>query len=329
MQLTRKGDSKSETFPDLSVIVTIVDGEPALTRCLEALCKQVDPPPLEIIVPYDDTIHQVARLAEHFPTARFLFLGSLSKSGLPGNAFAQHDLYDRRRAGGLRAARGRLLAMLEDRGTPRSDWARSMFELHDGTSCAAVGGAIENGSDTPLGWAVFFCDFGRYQSPLQLCDAEYLSDVNICYKRDALESVRKLWEEKYQEPAVNWALRRQGRRLILSGRPIVIEAREQTSLRSLLAERIHWGRVFGQIRGRATTPFRNVLWAAATPLLPALLFVRHLQRQLEKRRNVPDFIRATPAILVLLVFWTIGELIGYCEAGIELLKSSPRRKASA
>ena len=32
---------------------------------------------------------------------------------------------------------------------------------------AAIGGAIENGVDRPLNWAVYYSDFGRYQNPFQ------------------------------------------------------------------------------------------------------------------------------------------------------------------
>jgi hypothetical protein len=71
----------SGPVPDLSVIVTVVDGDPALSRCVEALVNQTDAPSMEIIVPYDDTIAEVGQLAGRFPMVRFLVLGSLSDEG--------------------------------------------------------------------------------------------------------------------------------------------------------------------------------------------------------------------------------------------------------
>lgn len=300
--------------PALSVIVTVVDGGRILERCLDALTHQTDDPPLEVIVPYDDTIGDVSRLSDRFPGVRFLPLGSLNDPRLVRNEFAQHDLYDRRRAAGLEAASAPLVAMVEDRGRPRADWAREIIGLIEGGEYAAVGGAVENGADSIVLWAVFFCDFGRYQAPLDQIDPEYMTDVNICYTREALDSVRHLWAYKYQEAKVNWALRRQGRRFYLSDRPIVVEERRPTRMLRLFAERVHWARVFGQVRGRETSPLKSMLWALTTPLLPFLLFARHFRRQLRKRRHISEFVAAAPVTFALLAFWALGECIGYCEA---------------
>ena len=294
----------------------MVEGDPALTRCLESLSRQVDPPAMEVIVPWDDSIPEVGRLAERFPEHRFLALGSLAEGDAPGHPYTAHLLYDRRRAAGLCAARGRLLAMLEDRGFPRPDWARAMVELHDRLPHAAIGGVIENAATGSLRWALFFCDFGRYQPPLEPGDPEYVSDINVCYKRQDLEAVRELWEHRYQEVTVNWALRRAGRGLHLSERPVVVHERRPASLRSMLVERIHWGRIFGQVRAREMSPWARLARAASTPLLPSLLFLRHLRRQLHKRRDLREFVAAIPATLTLLHFWSLGELLGYLEAGL-------------
>jgi hypothetical protein len=311
-------------IPDLSVVVTVVEAGPALRRCLKALSNQDRPPVLEIIVPYDDTIPEVGYLKNEFPIVRFLDLGSLHKKGAPQNEFSRHVLYDRRRAAGLRAAGGRLLALLEDRGRPRSDWARSMVELHDSTTYSVIGGAIENGAAGSLRWAIFFCDFGRYQAPLEQENPEYVTDVNICYKREALESVRELWEQRYQEPTVNFGLQRRGHGLYLSDRPVVIQERANLSLWSSLQERIHWGRTFGRIRGSEISRSQCLALAASTPFVPILLFIRHLRRQLQKQRHVGKFVRAIPAMLLLLHFWALGEFVGYCETTLATPKHPNR-----
>jgi hypothetical protein len=312
----------SERVPDLSVIVTVVDGDPALSRCIEALLTQANPPALEILVPYDDTIAEVGRLADRFPRVRFLDLGSLREDGARLNAFTRHRLYDIRRSKGLRAATGRLLAIVEDRGWPRADWARAMVDLHDSSTYAAVGGVIENGGRGPLRWAVFFCDFGRFQAPIFIDDPEYITDTNICYTREALAGVAELWKERYQEPTVNWALRRKGLKLHLSERPVVVQERGALDLLSVVKERVHWARLFGQIRGREASPVTCMTWAAATPILPFLLFARHFRRELRRRRNVREFVYSSPLTALLLAFWALGEFIGYFEAA-----RMPRRDA--
>ena len=315
------------SVPDLSIIVTVVDGGAALERCLESLSAQSEAPAMEVIVPYDDTSPEVAELAGRFAEFRFLALGRLVE-GPAEDEYRRHVLYDRRRSGGLKAARGRLVAMLEDRGPPRTDWARQMVALHENSAYSAIGGAVENGAEGDLRWAIFFCDFGRYQAPLEVADPEYLTDINICYKREALESVRPLWERRYQEAKVNWALREAGHGLYLSDRPVVVQQRAPISLAAAIEERIHWARTFGEVRCEETPASTCFLWAAATPMLPVLLFFRHFRRQLGKKRNLRAFLEASPATLALLHFWALGECLGYCKAGWAALKGARKTSES-
>jgi hypothetical protein len=301
-------------IPLLSVVVTVVEGGAALVRCLDALAGQTAAEGVEVIVPYDGSIPDTPSLATRYPSVRFTDMGAASTAGRR-NAFSEHGLYEQRRAAGLRAARGLLVAMLEDRGAPRPDWSAAMIDLHARMPCGAIGGVVEHGGGGALRWALFFCDFGRYQPVLRGCTVEYLSDVNICYKREALEAVRNLWQEVYQESTVNWALRRCGYELHLSPAPVVVEERGEARLWPIMRERLHWARIFAHVRGReAPSPLNCVAWAAATPVLPTLLFVRHLRRQLTLRRHLAEFARAALPMLVLLHCWSLGECIGYLES---------------
>jgi hypothetical protein len=300
--------------PALSVVVTVVDGGAALTECIDALTKQRDAPATEIIVPYDDSVAEVGGLVERFPSVRFLHLGSLLARGERLNEFVRHRLFDIRRARGLRAATGGLVAIVEDRGRPRPDWARAIVDLHRSSSYAAVGGVVEHAGQGALRWAVFFCDFGRFQPPVFEDSPEYITDTNICYSREALEAVGDLWADRYQEPTVNWALRRRGLTLHLSERPVTMQKRDGITIGSVLLERVHWGRLFGHIRGREASAPRSLAWAATSPLLPFVLFARHLKRELKRRRNLREFVVAAPLMVPLLCAWALGECIGYLEA---------------
>lgn len=295
----------------LSVVVTVVDGRGALERCLTALAQQEGKPDLEIIVPYDATVTGVPDLAARFPGVNFLALGTVPTEKPWDGPEGQHELFDRRRAAGLKAATGDLVAILEDRGVPRVTWARAMLALHERQQDLVIGGAIENGKDALLNRAVYACDFGRYQLPFEAGPREYVSDVNICYKRRALEETRELWQERYHETTVHWALMRAGHRLLLSPEPIVDQMREGLTLSRALQERIGWGRLFAFTRAREVSLGRRLLMAAVTPLLPAILFLRHLRVYLAKGHPALPFLAASPAIVLLLVAWSVGEFLGY------------------
>lgn len=297
--------------PALSVIVTIVDGGETLRRCLEALDQQDNPPGLEILVPYDESLPQVSDLGRHFPTIVFLPMGMVPTGRPTQSAAGQHELFDRRRAAGLAAATGKLIAILEDRGVPRADWARQTVDLHSRLPHAVIGGAIENGRDRLLNWAVYFCDFARYQLPLEEGSRDYVSDVNICYKRRALDSTQEIWATRYHETTVHWALQRAGEILYLHPAMVVDQMRGSLQFESLLKERLGWGRLFAYTRAREMTRARRLMFGMLAPFLPGILLLRIVRRQFVKRRALGRLAIAWPIVLAFLVAWSLGEGAGY------------------
>src|SRR5262249_16974016 len=134
-----------------------------------------------------------------------------------------------------------------------------------------------------------------------------------CYKRAALWRAEHLWRRMYQEPEVNWLLRDLGIGLRLTPDPRTVQQRAGVGLVEMAMERVHWGRVFGQVRAREGS-FGNRLKACImTAILAAAVYLRHLKRQMRIGRHLREFALATPIILYLLLFWSIGELIGYLE----------------
>lgn len=299
--------------PELSVIVTVVDAGKALTRCLNALVNQQQAPNMEVIIPFDTTVAEVGSMAAQYPDFTFLDLGALTDRP-PINDFEEHELFDRRRTAGLHACQADLLGMIEDRGWPRPDWAREMVAAHAKHTDAVIGGGVDSAARGIVRWAIFFLDFSRYQPPFESDNPEYVTDTNICYKRDAIEGVSHLWDFKYQESIVNWALRDKKAGLRLVEGPITVQERSTPGFMQMTMERVHWGRTYGEVRARDASWAARLKWIVITPLLPAVLYIRHLRRQISLGRHVGKFILATPVTLYLLTFWAIGECIGYFEA---------------
>ncbi|MFZ5622802.1 MAG: hypothetical protein ACOY71_00045 [Gemmatimonadota bacterium] len=296
--------------PALSVVVTIVDGGTALERCLAALAAQEGAGALEVLVPWDATFDP-GDLPRRFPAVTFLALGPLTTRRPSSTPAGQHELFDRRRSAGLAAARGALVAIVEDRSVPRRDWAATAIALHARLPHGVIGGAIENAVDAPLNWAVYFCDFGRYQPPFAGGPRAWVSDVNVCYKRKALEQTRSVWAERYHETAVHWALRRAGEVLWLAPEMVVAQHRDGLALGALLRERVAWGRLFGFTRARGTGLLARLGYLAMTPVLPLILFGRLLRLQLPRPATLGRFLCVSPVVLLLLAAWCAGEALGY------------------
>src|ERR1017187_644504 len=255
--------------PVLSVVVAIVSDttSPANTRhlepCLDALMRQANAPPMEILVPHHPFVEGIARMREQYPRVRFLELSDLrTYTGQPGS----REHHDELRARGLAAARGQIVAMTEDHGVPAADWAACWVEGHR-QAVARLGGPIENAIDRPLNWAVCFCDFLRYQPPLPAGETEVVSDANVAYKRAALESIRPVWREVFHETSVNDALRVRGEKLAFAPGAVLYQRRYGFRLGPAIKERFVWGRSYGATRARLAGAARRLFWSILAPAI--------------------------------------------------------------
>jgi hypothetical protein len=298
------------TSPVLSIVVGIVsDTTEAVPRadllidCLEALTKQVDAPPYEIIVPHLEHVEGLDAAKTRFPDVRFLPMPDVV-ARVGGRE--HHDVL---RARGLAAAGGELIGLLEDHARPDPHWAASVVAAHR-QGHAAVGGAIENGIDRALNWAVYYCDFGRYQNPVPVGDTLSASDANVTYKRSELERVRAVWEQTFNEIVVNDALRSAGKTIALDPQAIVYQNRRGLSLGAAVRERFSWGRSYAATRRSMLTVPQRLAYAALSPILPVVLLTR-MARTSWRRGSFATFGRAVPLIGMLLVTWSAGEGVGY------------------
>lgn len=300
----------ASTSPVLSIVVGIVsDTTEAVPRsdlladCLEALAQQVDPPPHEIIVPHLEHVEGLEAVKARFPDVRFLPMPDVV-ARVGGRE--HHDVL---RARGLAAGRGDLVGLLEDHARPDPRWAANVVAAHR-QSHAAVGGAIENAVDRALNWAVYYCDFGRYQNPVPAGDTPSASDANVTYKRSELERVRSVWDRTFNEIVVNDALKSAGKTIVLDPEVIVYQNRRGLSLGAAVRERFSWGRSYAATRRAMLTAPQRLAYAALSPVLPAVLMMR-MARTSWRRGSFATFGRALPLIGMLLVTWSAGEGIGY------------------
>jgi len=280
--------------PEISVALIVPGDGAGLDRALAALRGQRQPPAMEILVPHHDPA-LLARAGRH---------DDVRTVEARGASFDEH------RAAAIAAARAPLVALTEDHAVVADDWARRLLEEHR-REVAAVGGAIDNAIDRPLAWAVYFCDFAPYMPPFAEGPAARLSDVNVCYKREALEDVREVWERRFHETAVNGALLRRGATLWAAPGVIVRQARGELRLAGALRERYLWGRSYAGAIAAGMTSFRRGAYALLSPLLPAVLLLRRARDVFSKGRNRRKFLRSLPVMTLLLGLWAAGECVGY------------------
>jgi hypothetical protein len=213
-------------------------------------------------------------------------------------------------ARGLGLVRGAFVALVEDHDVAAPEWSARLVEAHR-RPYAVVGGAIENGVDRLLNWAIYFCDFLRYQNPLPDGDAQRASDANVSYKRSALEAIRPVWQDEFHEAAVNGALLARGERITLAPGVVVYQRRQGVGYATALRERFVWGRSFGAWRSKEAAARRRVFWAVFSPAIPLLVMARMTGMAVRKRRTLGVFLKAWPLTAALTVWWACGEMTGY------------------
>lgn len=298
--------------PTLTVVVTVVSdtseqaGTAHLEGCLEALRRQVNPPSMEVLVTCEAGLPGIKQLKQQFPEAGFITVEKL-RTARSGPSREHHDEL---RGIGMRKARAPLIALVEDVGRPDPNWAAALVKEH-GQSYSAIGGAMENGIDRPLNWALYFGDFGRYQNPVSRGQSFFVSDANVCYKRGALEQVAESWADTYSESRVHAALVARGEVMALSPDVVVYQHRLNLRLGAALVERYVWGRSYAAIRVEGVAAWRRAVFALLCPLLPSVLFLRQLRKVLSTKRNRAAFVRAFPLTAMLDVAWSYGEFVGY------------------
>jgi hypothetical protein len=298
--------------PILSIVVTVVSdtAQPAdlrhLESCLEALELQTSPPSLEILVTCESNLPGIEKLQQRFSTVSFICVDRL-RTAAQEPSREHHDIL---RGIGFRRARGILIASLEDHDRPDPQWCAQLVKEHV-RPYAAIGGAIENGIDRLMNWAVYFCDFGRYQNPLPAGPSTSASDANVCYKREALEFVREAWDQSYNETRVHAALGARGALIALSPDVIVYQHRLNLRLRAVLLERYVWARSYAAVRVAGARFLSRFVLLALCPVLPPVLVIRQFMTVLRKRRNRGAFLRALPLTFLLDMVWAYGEFVGY------------------
>ncbi len=313
----------------LTVIVTIVSGIGAARNCLQVLAPQITVGHAEIIVPFDKWSAEIGNLATEFPTVNFHYIEDLGIAENEKISAHEHRLYDRRRAAGLQIAGGEIIAMTEDHALPAKDWCEQILAAHERSDAAVIGGAIENAVDKPLNQAWYFCDFGRYGRPFEQRESEFVSDVNVSYKREYLTAIRREWSESYHETLVHWALQKRGAKILLNENLVVYQNRPPLSLRDAFIERINWGRIFAETRTAKLNLPQRFLYAAGTVFLPPLLFWRAARNMRRQNNTFWQIVKLTPLLFFLLAGWSLGEFSGYLsgapKASAELIEETARK----
>ncbi len=277
----------------LSVVVASAHGAEPLERCLATLVPQIWDAEVEVIVAGDVGEAQRGR----FPTVTFLPFP-------PGTAGPV--LW----GAGIARTRGARVAITETRTVPSATWVADVLATQDPTR-PLIGGAVEPSEPRSLtSWGAYFCDYGAFMRPLRRGPAEALPGNNTVFDRALLDRATELTSPAFWKTYWCQALAAEGVPLAADPTVVVYDAKTYR-LVPLLVRRFHHGRCFAGMRTAGLRPTRRALYAAASPLLPALFLSRVARRVVPKRRYRSKLLASAPVIVLAVAAWSLGEAVGY------------------
>ena len=292
-----KSPEHAGTTPDISVIVVAICSIPQLRRSLEALAAQVIRKDYEVIVAADYRIEGIEGLRQEFPDVKFI-----SREGC--NTPIELTTL------GIGAARGQRIVLTEDSCVARTDWL-SEITAAPWEGRAAVGGVVEPTLGiSPAMWAFCYVDFFRYMSPASAGPAPTLSVCNVSYHASHLEAVAEKWRDGFHETVINGALSEKFGPLWLCP-SAEVHVRRDVTFGDAVYERYAFGRLFGATRIAREAMGRRLYYIAVSPALPFLLMARMSGKARQDAALTRQFVRALPAILVMVAAWSWGEWLGY------------------
>jgi hypothetical protein len=296
--------------PRISIVVAPVHAGRALPGALEALDAQAGVTDVEVIVPVDASIEGLDALRERFPRVRLVEVEGTAALARSADLGVQHQAIDRRRAAGLAAASAAVIALTEEHARPGPDWCATLLETHGRLPYAVIGGAIENANPRVINQALFIADAGRYQNPVPEGPADFVSDINVSYKREPLYSIEHVWRELYNETRIHDSLRARNHVTWLSSAPVVSIDRGSITAGHALREAFAWSRLYAGRRTKQAGMGRRLVLALGAPLLVPLLLVRQTRVAMTRGRLGP-LLRCLPFLLLVDAARAAGEWVGY------------------
>ena len=268
---------------------------------LDALRHQDGSPDYEVIVA-DRRLDRITELIrDNYPEVRLL----LCAAGTP---------LPELRTRALECAHSEYIVVTEDHCVPPRHWLASILKTFEAApmETVAVGGPVENGVvDSALDWATFLCEYSAFVAPVPNGPTPSLPGMNVAYRRSALIKLgREVLIGGFWETTVHPLFTRKSL-LLYQSDTIQIVHKKKFSLRLFIHQRFLYSRYYAGLRMCRSTLVARLVMSILTLGLPALLLLRIGRNLMTKKRLIPQFIRALPYLIIFVLIWACGELVGY------------------
>jgi hypothetical protein len=280
------------------VVIAATDSPDAVARTLASLRDEALPRRVELVVATSDDRMPASPTP---PPPGVLWIAAPTGTSVP-----------RLRKLGLAAAGAPIVAFTEDSCLLEPGWSTALLDAFDDPSLIAATGPVEPAiGNSPIDWAVFFCEYAPFlrskQVPAQRDRLPRLAGNNFAVRRDAPAALEAA---EIHETEVRDELVRTGGAIRAIEGALAWHVRRY-SLREAAGDRLRFGIEYGRLRAAKHSRFLKAAALLAGPLIFSVQLARLTGIVLGRRRYAGRFIMSLPVTLALLLAWSVGESLGW------------------
>jgi hypothetical protein len=300
MTLTSSSFTRPRSGPALTVVSITPDRYETVRRTLRHVRAQtaLDAIELLLVAPSRDMLDADESELAEFHWVKIVEVGPLGATGEV-------------RARAVREATAPIIVFTEDHCFPDPDWAAALLARHE-EPWAAVGPVLRNANpDTMVSWADLIIAYGPWLAPGAAGRKEHLPGHNSSYKVSVLrEYGDRLAPLMEAESVLQWDLRRRGHELFLE--PAARVSHTNFAYWSTFGPvQVMNGRVFADTRRRDWPVWKRLAFAAASPLIPVVRFVRAMRDAHLAGVPLSLCLRVAPTLAGGVLLDGVGQMLGY------------------
>ena len=264
----------------------------ALQTCLQAFEAQLPPNDAEIIVVSARAMHHTSTTTR----VPIIMLEADTRALVP-------NLW----ANGLYQAQGDWVAFTHADCIPSPNW---LNEIENAISDhVAVGGAIVPPpiSASRLTWALYFLRYSNFMPTRASGIVDDIAGDNAIYDREQILDCPEALTRGFWETVMHDCLQSKQKTIYFHA-PATMQFVDAPDARTIFHERFLHGQHYGSTRPDNTL-IKRLLRIIAFPLIYYVLLYRTLRRI--RNLHASNVLYALPAILFILLAWTLGEVSGY------------------
>ncbi len=285
-------------MPELSVIITSYNARETITFCLESLHRQQTNHEFEIILVDSSSDGTAELVGERFPDVRTMIFRDRKFCGDARNIGTAH-------------AKADILAFTDADCIVTEDWVDRILQAHKSEHLIIGGSVANNKLCNMVGWAAYFTEFSQWMPHSAAKSITDVPGANMSYKRKVFEELGPFIEGTYcSDTEFHWRVNERGFRIRFVPQ-ICVNHLSLCGFREFIKHEFHHGRSFGLVRCRRFTRTQQILYAAGSLLIPAVLFAKIVLCNIRNRLYWSRFLKSTPILLLGVSLWSFGECVAY------------------